>query len=204
MKTLLIDSIGCLSVTPEQINESMQQNNGKVILTGVMQRGSTGNDLNVNQNGRSYPLPILKREADKYKQIFVTERRALGELDHPDSSVVNLQNVSHNVVDIWWEGNDLMGRIEILSTPSGNIAKELLKSGIRLGISSRGMGSVRNIGEGKVEVQDDFEIVCWDLVSNPSTQGAFMSPLNEAVSHDAKQNKYTKVHSLINDIISVM
>ena len=198
MKTLLIDSIGCLSVTPEQINESMQQNNGKVILSGVMQRADA-----TNQNGRQYPEDILRREADKYKQVFVTERRALGELDHPDSSVVNLQNVSHNVVDLWWNGSDLMGKIEILSTPSGNIAKELLKSGIRLGISSRGMGSVRNIGEGKVEVQDDFEIVCWDLVSNPSTHGAFMSPLNESVSHNAN-NKYGKVHSLINDIISVM
>ena len=198
MKTLLIDSIGCLSVTPEQINESMQQNNGKVILSGVMQRADA-----TNQNGRQYPEDILRREADKYKQVFVTERRALGELDHPDSSVVNLQNVSHNVVDLWWNGTDLMGKIEILSTPSGNIAKELLKSGIRLGISSRGMGSVRNIGEGKVEVQDDFEIVCWDLVSNPSTHGAFMSPLNESVSRSTS-NKYGKVHSLINDIISVM
>ncbi len=198
MKTLLIDSIGCLSVTPEQINESMVKNNGKVILSGVMQRADA-----TNQNGRQYPSDILRREADKYKQVFVRERRALGELDHPDSQVVNLQNVSHNVVDLWWEGEDLMGRIEILSTPSGNIAKELLKSGIRLGISSRGMGSVKSIGEGKVEVQDDFEIVCWDLVSNPSTQGAFMSPLNESVSQ-IKTNKYTKVHSLINDIISVM
>lgn len=198
MKSLLIDSIGCLSVTPEQINESMVKNNGKVVLTGVMQRADA-----TNQNGRQYPSDILKREADKYKQVFVRERRALGELDHPDSQVVNLQNVSHNVVDLWWEGEDLMGRIEILSTPSGNIAKELLKSGIRLGISSRGMGSVKSIGEGKVEVQDDFEIVCWDLVSNPSTQGAFMSPLNESISQ-VKTNKYTKVHSLINDIISVM
>ena len=198
MKKLLIDSIGCLSVTPEQINESMQQNNGKVILSGVMQRANA-----TNQNGRQYPDDILRREADKYKKVFVTERRALGELDHPDSGVVNLQNVSHNVVDLWWDGSDLMGKIEILGTPSGNIAKELLKSGIRLGISSRGMGSVKNIGEGKVEVQDDFEIVCWDLVSNPSTHGAFMSPLNESVSHSAN-NKYGKVHSLINDIISVM
>ena len=199
MKKLLIDSIGCLSVTPEQINESMAQNNGKVILSGVMQRANA-----TNQNGRQYPDDILRREADKYKKVFVTERRALGELDHPDSGVVNLQNVSHNVVDLWWDGSDLMGKIEILGTPSGNIAKELLKSGIRFGISSRGMGSVKNIGEGKVEVQDDFEIVCWDLVSNPSTQGAFMSPLNESVTHDNKQNKYSKVHSLINDIISVM
>lgn len=204
MKQVLVDYIGSITVTPEQIHESMANNNGKVIVSGIMQRGSTGKDENFNQNGRSYPLPILKRESDKYKKIFIAERRALGELDHPESSVVNLSNVSHNVVDLWWNGSDLMGKIEILATPSGNIAKELLKAGIRLGISSRGMGSVTNLGEGKVEVQDDFEIVCWDLVSNPSTQGAFMSPsLNEGASKGAA-NKYSKINSLIGDIISVM
>jgi hypothetical protein len=204
MKQVLVDYIGSITVTPEQITESMANNNGKVIVSGIMQRGSTGKDENFNQNGRSYPLPILKRESDKYKKVFIAERRALGELDHPESSVVNLSNVSHNVVDLWWNGSDLMGKIEILGTPSGNIAKELLKAGIRLGISSRGMGSVTNLGEGKVEVQDDFEIVCWDLVSNPSTQGAFMSPsLNEGVNVGAS-NKYSKINSLIGDIISVM
>jgi len=204
MKQVLVDYIGSITVTPEQITESMANNNGKVIVSGIMQRGSTGKDENFNQNGRSYPLPILKRESDKYKKVFIAERRALGELDHPESSVVNLSNVSHNVVDLWWNGSDLMGKIEILGTPSGNIAKELLKAGIRLGISSRGMGSVTNLGEGKVEVQDDFEIVCWDLVSNPSTQGAFMSPsLNEGVNRGAA-NKYSKINSLIGDIISVM
>lgn len=196
-KSLLIDSIGTLSVTPEQINESIAQNNGKLILSGVMQRANA-----TNQNGRQYPTEILQREVDKYKRVFVTEKRALGELDHPDSAIVNLQNVSHNVLDLWWDGSDVMGKIEILPTPSGNIAKNLLNSGIRLGISSRGMGSVKNIGEGKVEVQDDFEIVCWDLVSNPSTQGAFMNQLNESVG--SKVSKFNKVNSLIGDIISVM
>jgi len=196
-KSLLIDSIGTLSVTPEQINESIAQNNGKLILSGVMQRANA-----TNQNGRQYPTEILQREVDKYKKVFVTEKRALGELDHPDSAVVNLQNVSHNVLDLWWDGQDVMGKIEILPTPSGNIAKNLLNSGIRLGISSRGMGSVKNIGEGKVQVQDDFEIVCWDLVSNPSTQGAFMNQLNESIG--SKASKFSKVNSLIGDIISVM
>jgi hypothetical protein len=149
-------------------------------------------------------LPILKRECDKYKKVFIAERRALGELDHPESSVVNLSNVSHNVLDLWWNGADLMGKIEILGTPSGNIAKELLKAGIRLGISSRGMGSVKELGEGKVVVADDFEIVCWDLVSNPSTQGAFMDNLNEGVKATTQTNKYSKINSLISDIISIM
>lgn len=156
----------------------------------------------INQNGRKYPSNILRREAEKYKNVFIKERRALGELDHPDSPVVNLQNVSHNVVDLWWAGEDLMGKVEILPTPAGNIAKELLKAGIRLGISSRGMGSVKSIGEGRVEVQDDYEIVCWDLVSNPSTQGAFMDPLQESKQY--KNNQYSRVNELIGDIITLM
>lgn len=204
MKRVLIDYIGSIEVTPQQINESMDKNGGKLIVSGIMQRASSNNDKNFNQNGRSYPMGILKPECEKYKKAFISEKRALGELDHPDSQVVNLANVSHNVCDLWWQGNDLMGKIEILPTPSGNIAKELLKAGIRLGISSRGMGSVKELGEGKVEVQDDFEIVCWDLVSNPSTQGAFMSPsLNESVQRNTN-NKYTKVNSLIGEIITAM
>lgn len=197
-KRLLVDFVGAFELTPQQINESMIQNDGKLVLSGVMQRCDA-----INQNGRKYPVDILRREADKYRNVFVKERRALGELDHPESPVVNLSNVSHNVLDLWWDGNNLMGKIEILPTPSGNIAKELLKAGIRLGISSRGMGSVKAIGEGKVEVQDDFEIVCWDLVSNPSTQGAFMSPLNEGKTYTSN-GSYSKVNELINDIITLM
>jgi len=197
-KRLLVDYVGSFELTPQQINESMIQNDGKLVLSGVMQRCDS-----VNQNGRKYPVDILRRESDKYKTIYIKERRALGELDHPESPIVNLQNVSHNVLDLWWDGNNLMGKIEILGTPSGNIAKELLKAGIKLGISSRGMGSVKSIGEGKVEVQNDFEIVCWDLVSNPSTQGAFMSPLNEGKAHLPK-GPYSKVNELINDIITLM
>lgn len=197
-KRLIVDYVGTFELTPQQINESMMQNDGKLILSGVMQRCDA-----INQNGRKYPVDILRREADKYKNVFIKERRALGELDHPESPVVNLSNVSHNVLDLWWDGNNLMGKIEVLGTPSGNIAKELLKAGIRLGISSRGMGSVKAIGEGKVEVQDDFEIVCWDLVSNPSTQGAFMNQLNEN-KQPIKNKAYSKVNELINDIITLM
>ncbi len=198
MSNLLVDYIGSINVSADQINESMAQNNGKVIVSGVMQRGNA-----FNQNQRKYPIDILKRESQKYKNVYIAENRALGELDHPESSVVNLANVSHNVLDLWWDDQNLMGKIEILSTPSGNIAKELLKSGIRLGISSRGMGSVKNLGEGKVEVQDDFEIVCWDLVSNPSTQGAFMDKLNESVA-TKMSSKQSTINSLISDIISIM
>ena len=141
--------------------------------------------------------------AKKYSDINIKERRALGELDHPDSSVVNLNNVSHNITEMHWQDNDLVGTVEVLSTPSGNILKELFKCGIKLGISSRGLGSVKELGEGKAEVQDDFELIAFDFVSNPSTQGAFLAPVNESIQHGlVKPAKYAKVNRLITDILS--
>jgi hypothetical protein len=150
--------------------------NGRTLVKGVLQRASAE-----NQNGRVYPKEILEREAKKYETL-IKERRALGELDHPDSSVINLKNVSHNIKEIHWEGDDLVGTVEILSTPSGNILKELLRGDILLGISSRGMGSTKPLAGNKLEVQEDFELLCWDFVSNPSTHGAFMRPMNESVN----------------------
>ena len=144
------------------------------------------------------------REATKYAESFIAEKRALGELDHPDSSVVNLNNVSHNVLEMAWKGDDLVGTVEVLGTPAGNILKELFKSGIRLGISSRGMGSVKEVmgeGEETLEVQPDFELIAFDFVSNPSTHGAFLAPVNE--SKGASQvNKFMNVERIITDIIT--
>ena len=179
----------------------MKENNGKLVVRGVLQRAESK-----NQNGRVYPKDILVREAKKYTDEFINERRAMGELDHPESSVVNLQNVSHNVRKMHFEGDNLMGEVEVLGTPSGNILKELFKSGIKLGISSRGMGSVETVNEnGKEaqEVQPDFELIAFDFVSNPSTHGAFMYPVNEAVdkTQDRTCDKYCKVESIINDIM---
>jgi hypothetical protein len=174
---------------------------GRTIVKGVLQRAGAE-----NQNGRVYPKPILMREAKKYEQL-IKERRALGELDHPDSTVINLKNVSHNIREISWDGDDLIGTVEILSTPSGNILKELLKAGILLGISSRGMGSTRNLSGNKVEVQEDFELIGWDFVSNPSTHGAFMVPVNE--SYNPLKNigtdvcgDYCKAQDLMREIIT--
>jgi hypothetical protein len=167
MRQLLVDTM-LFSMTPRQINESITED-GKIIVSGVLQRAEAK-----NQNGRIYPKKILMREVKKYKENQIKENRALGELDHPDSSVINLRNVSHNVLHCDWDGNDVVGRVEILPTPSGNILKQLLHAGIRLGISSRGLGSVKEVNENTVEVQDDFELIGWDFVSNPSTQGAFM------------------------------
>jgi len=182
------------------LNEANEDPSKPMIVQGVLQRANAK-----NQNGRVYPKDILEREVKKYDDSFVKERRALGELDHPDSSVVNLQNVSHNVVEMMWNGDDLVGKVEILPTPSGNILKALFKAGIKLGISSRGLGSVRkNVRENADEVQDDFELIAFDFVSNPSSRGAFLFPsgaLNESVTPNIV-NKYAKIESLIHDIIS--
>ena len=197
-KNLLVDYI-TFDVSPEMINESMEKNNGRLMVKGVLQRADAK-----NQNGRVYPKDILIREAKKYSDINIKERRALGELDHPDSSIVNLNNVSHNITEMHWDGNDLVGTVEILSTPSGNILKELFKCGIKLGISSRGLGSVKTLGEGEVEVQPDFELIAFDFVSNPSTHGAFLRPtsMNESVDRTIKSNKYENVNRLITDILT--
>ena len=196
-KSLLVDYT-LFEVTPQQINESLSENNGRLIVSGVLQRAESK-----NQNGRIYPKEVLVREAKKYADSFISERRALGELDHPDSSVVNLNNVSHNVLEMAFKGDDLVGKVEVLSTPSGNILKELFKSGIKLGISSRGMGSVKEVmkeGENTLEVQPDFELIAFDFVSNPSTHGAFLSPVNESVNK-VVDKKYNNIDRIITDII---
>ena len=194
-KQLLVDYI-TFDISPEMISESMEKNNGRLLVKGVLQRAERK-----NQNGRVYPKEVLMREAKKYSEINIKERRALGELDHPDSQIVNLNNVSHNVVEMHWDGNDLVGTVEVLSTPSGNILRELFKSGIKLGISSRGLGSVKSLGENTVEVGNDFELIAFDFVSNPSTQGAFLSPMNESVSRNVNSSKYDAINRLITDIL---
>tara|TARA_B100000902_G_scaffold86931_1_gene91110 strand:- start:4471 stop:5067 length:597 start_codon:yes stop_codon:yes gene_type:complete len=193
-KSLLVDTI-LFDVDPSQINESMDKNGGRLVVKGVLQRAESR-----NQNGRVYPKEILMREAKKYTNEFISDRRAMGELDHPDSSVVNLQNVSHNVLEMHWRGNDLMGTVEVLSTPAGNILKELFKSGIKLGISSRGLGSIKQESSGD-EVQNDFELIAFDFVSNPSTHGAFLSPVNESKGSIVSANKWGPVEVSIRNIL---
>jgi len=194
-KKLLVD-VRPFEISRQKIDESIKENDGRLIVKGVLQRAESK-----NQNGRVYPREVLMKETTKYLEEQVSERRALGELDHPDSSVVNLNNASHNVIEMHWDGDDLLGTVEVLSTPSGNILKELFKSGIKLGISSRGLGSVEPMREGEgdtVEVQPDFELIAFDFVSNPSTHGAFMRPVNEGVE---KEKPETKIESIINSIM---
>ena len=202
MKQVIVDYIP-FEITPTQINEAMKENNGKLVVKGVLQRAEAK-----NQNGRVYPRDILVRESKKYDENFVKQKRALGELDHPDSSVVNLQNVSHNVTEMHFEGDNLVGTCEILTTPSGNILKELFKNGIKLGISSRGLGSVEMVqeanGDTVSKVGDDFELIAFDFVSNPSTHGAFLYPMNESVDNSLQGRTcgdYCKVEDIINHII---
>ena len=164
-------------------------------VEGIMQRAGAK-----NQNGRVYDKQILLREVDKYITEFVKNGNAYGELDHPESALVSLKNASHIIKELWWKGDELMGRVELLNTPSGNIVKEIIRAGHTIGISSRGTGSVQQTNEGTLEVQPDFELVCWDFVSNPSTHGAFMNPisLNESIQ---SISKFSKLDNIINDIL---
>lgn len=173
--------------------EKRMVKNGNTILTGVLQKSDTK-----NHNGRIYPRRILEREVENYQKA-VRERRALGECDHPDDSVINLKNVSHVIREMWWEGQDLMGKVELLPTPSGKILETLVQSGVNLGISSRGLGSVNETTDGTM-VQEDFQLICFDVVSEPSTPGAYIHPLRE---NKTKQtfSKADRIYRALNSIV---
>ena len=190
MAQLLVD------VTPfKSVLRESKTKPGTFEVEGVMQRA-----VAENQNGRVYSKDILMREAKKYVTEFVDRGNAFGELDHPESPVVSLKNASHIVKELYWKGDDLMGKVELLNTPAGNIVKEIIKAGHTIGISSRGTGSVNQTNEGHLEVQPDFELVCWDFVSNPSTHGAFMNPI-ALQEGKVKVSKYQNLDSVINDIL---
>ena len=174
-------------------SEKMEVANGATFLTGIMQKSDQ-----INGNGRIYPHNVLMREMKNYEKL-VTERRALGELDHPEDSVVNLKNASHMVTKVWWDGNNVMGKIKVLNTPSGNILKNLVDGGVKLGISSRGVGSVHEDNSGNTIVEDDFQLICFDFVSEPSTPGAYM-----AVQEGMEKNFFSKadrINRILNDIV---
>ena len=192
MKQLLIEHMS-FKVDKLLVEQSIRENK-PLRVGGVIQRAGVK-----NHNGRIYEQEILEREIKKYIDGPVREKRALGELDHPESSVINLNNVSHNIVEVTMKGNDVHGVVEILTTPSGNILKELFRCGVTVGISSRGMGSVQENSDGILMVQEDFDLLCFDFVSTPSTPGAYMTPMNEGVNTPITD--YTKVNNVIRDII---
>lgn len=150
-----------------------------------------------NGNGRYYSKSLWQREIDKYHDS-IKNFRAVGELDHPETTVINLKNVSHNIVDLWWDGDNIMGKIEILPTPSGNILKILIEAGITVGVSSRGTGSLKQ-SNGMLEVQDDFELLCWDFVSTPSNPGSYMKPLREG--KETPTRDLTKINNTLREIL---
>lgn len=201
-KQLLVE---CITFEADQhlLKEAISNPNQPFKVSGILQRKGRK-----NQNGRIYPDEVLEREVAKYLQTFVSERRAMGELDHPESSVVNLKNVSHNVVEMHWQGDDLVGTVEVLTTPNGNILRELFRNGIRLGISSRGLGTLKkSVQEGTAIVGDDFELIAFDFVSNPSTQGAFMAPssqvsLAEGVVENPITNNWERTDEIVRNILS--
>lgn len=197
-RILLIDQF---SLTTNARSVLLEDNSGRMALRLV---GKLQEAEQRNGNGRVYPREILKREINKYINERMKVGNALGELDHPDSTIISLGNTSHIIRRIWWEQDDVMGELEILNTPAGNIAKALIEAKIPLGISSRGLGSVKQLGE-TVEVQDDFELLCWDLVSIPSTPSAYMYPipgtLKEGKEYNGINNKYIKVNQTITEIL---
>ena len=186
-----------LTVDKGLISESMRSNGGKLFLKGILQKAET-----LNQNGRIYPKPILEREVRNYQKL-IDENRALGECDHPDTAVVELKNTSHIVREAYMQGDVVYGTIEILPTPSGNIIKDLISAGVTLGISSRGVGSVQNVG-GNTIVQDDFQLICFDMVSEPSTPGAYMLSEGKKINQQEINkafNSSDKINRIFNDIL---
>jgi hypothetical protein len=192
MKQVLIETIP-FTVSPQQLHEGVKAPSGNPLVEGILATAEVKNG-----NGRYYPKELWEREIDKYMSC-VKENRATGELDHPDSSIISLKNVSHIIRDIQWNGDKVIGKIEILPTISGNILKALIENNVMVGVSSRGMGSLKPLGEGTMEVQDDFELVAWDFVSTPSNPGSYMHLVKEGKEYQEYQ--YTKINSLLTEIL---
>ena len=192
MKKILIET-QLFKANPMSLTEGVTSKRGNPVVEGILATAEIKNG-----NGRYYSKDLWEREIDKYR-VLVDENRAMGELDHPESSVINLQNVSHNISDMWWDGDNVMGKIEILPTPNGNILKALIESNITVGVSSRGMGSLQET-DGVLEVQDDFELLCWDFVSTPSNPDSFMHLIKEGLDLP-NQNNYLKVNTIISEIL---
>lgn len=187
---------------PRILRESIENPNAPFRVRGILQMASVK-----NQNGRIYPKEVLMREAQKYNDTLVRERRAYGELDHPEKEIINLKNASHIISEMHWEGDQLVGTADILSTPCGNILKELFRSGCNVGISSRALGSLNKISENTAMVGEDLELIAFDFVSNPSTPGAFMfmdnkQPMMESIVREPVTGKWTTVHKIVRDILS--
>ena len=193
MKQVLIETLP-FKVAPMQLTEGLKAPSGNPMVVGILATAEVKNG-----NGRYYPREVWEKEIDKYNQV-IEENRSTGELDHPDSTIISLKNVSHIIRETYWEGDKVIGKIEILPTVSGNILKALIENNVQVGVSSRGMGSLKEINEGTLEVQDDFELLCWDFVSTPSNPGSYMQLVKEG-KENLPENKFVKVNSLLTEIL---
>ena len=193
MKQVLIET-QAFQVNPVQLTEGIKSPAGNPIVEGILATAEVRNG-----NSRYYRRDLWDREIDKYMNV-VKENRATGELDHPDSSIINLKNVSHIIRDMWWDGDHVVGKIEVLPTVSGNILKALIENNVQVGVSSRGMGSLKPMGEGMMEVQDDFELLCWDFVSTPSNPGSYMHLVREGIERTTV-SPYAKANSILTEIL---
>ena len=193
MSKILLIETNTIKISPSQLTENVNKESGNLLVEGILATAEVKNG-----NGRYYSKDLWNREMDKYSEL-IEQRRSMGELDHPESTVINLKNVSHLISDYWWDGDNVMGKIEILPTPSGNILKALIESGITVGVSSRGMGSLKPVGEVQ-EVQDDFQLLCWDFVSTPSNPGSYMHLVKEGLDF-SNSNNYQKVNFIITEIL---
>ena len=190
MKQVLIE-VQSFNARPISLTESVAPS-GNPLVEGILATAEVKNG-----NGRHYSKDLWEREINKYK-VLVDENRATGELDHPDSSIINLQNVSHIIREMWWDGDNVVGKIEVLPTSAGNILKALIENNVQVGVSSRGMGSLED-RNGVLEVQDDFELLCWDFVSTPSNPGSYMHMIKEG--QEVQVDKYSKVNTLLSEIL---
>jgi hypothetical protein len=194
MSQILIETYD-LKINSQTLNESIKRG-GNLIINEVLLATAEQK----NGNGRYYPRELWERELKRYNEEAISKRNSMGELDHPDSTVINLKNASHLIKEIKWDGDKVLGSIEVLPTPSGNIVKALLESGVTIGVSSRGMGSLKQVGE-VAEVQDDFSLLCWDIVSTPSNPGSWMKPTTINESLQLNKNPYSNLNSIITDIL---
>jgi hypothetical protein len=180
----------------DEADVKTREPNKPLILKGILQRANA-----LNQNGRVYPKDILEREIRNYDKL-IRENRAFGELDHAAEPIVNMKNVSHMIKEIWMEGDTVYGRVQILDTPCGQIIKAIIEAGGKPGISSRALGSLVRENNANV-VQDDLQIICWDFVSEPSTQQAFMLPESKQLVIPVHLTKADLVDRAANTLLSM-
>lgn len=195
----ILKEFNTLRVDPEVIKEASENPSKPMTVVGIIQRADEK-----NQNGRIYPYEILKREVDRYLEDMVKPGHALGQLDHIDSPVIELDKVSHLIENLWWDGpnkKELFGKIRLLNTPKGQTAQQLVKDGVPLGISSRAVGSVsKNESKGADVVGEDLQLICWDLVANPSTVGSFLR-LNENFDPSKILPQPVRIKSVLKELL---